>query len=129
VFFNNIDRVTCSKIVDLELIKINGYLNSKKIYVHFSKSVKKLILDEGYSETYGAREIRRTVERLVSDSLADYLIVNEIESDIIFDTKVKNKKVIYMKSQTLVDFVSENTERKEDNEDKEITCSGCPECK
>lgn len=129
VFFNNIDRVTCSKIVDLELIKINGYLNSKKIYVHFSKSVKKLILDEGYSETYGAREIRRTVERLVSDSLADYLIVNEIGSDIIFDTKVKNKKIIYTKSQTLVDFVSENTEHKEDNEDKEITCSGCPECK
>jgi hypothetical protein len=65
----------------------------------------------------------------VSDSLADYLIVNEIESDIIFDTKVKNKKVIYTKSQTLVDFVSETAEHKEGNEDKEITCSGCPECK
>ena len=129
VYFNNIDRATCSKIVDLELDKINKYLNNKKIYVHFSKSVKKLILDEGYSDIYGAREIKRTVERVVSDSLADYLIINEIESDIIFDTKVKNKKIIYTKSKTIVEFVLESAECKDCDEDKKITCSGCPKCK
>lgn len=125
VYFNNIDRQTCTKIVDIELNKINKYLNSKKIYVHFSKSVKKLILDEGYSETYGAREIRRTVERVVADSLADHLIINEIESGITFDTKVKNKKVIYSKSKTIVDFVSENIEHKKE---KDLTCSECSKC-
>jgi ATP-dependent Clp protease ATP-binding subunit ClpC len=125
VYFNNIDRSTCSKIVDLELNKINKYLNNKKIYVHFSKSVKKLILDEGYSDIYGAREIKRTVEKIVSDSLADYLIINEIESDIIFDTKVKNKKIIYTKSKTIVEFVLESAECKDGAGSKKITCSGC----
>ena len=121
IYFNNMDRGTCSKIVGLELNKINNYINNKRIYVNFSKLVKKLILDEGYSETYGAREIKRTVERFVSDALADYLIVNEIESDVVLDTKVKNKKIIYIKSKTIIDFVSKSTTCEKD---KELTCSG-----
>lgn len=129
VYFNNIDRPNCSKIVGLELNKINKYLNSKKIYIHFSKSVRKLVLDEGYSEAYGAREIKRTVERIVADPLADYLIDNDLENNVILDTKVKNKKIIYTKSKTIVEFVSEANDNKESDKEKELTCNECNGCK
>lgn len=107
IYFNDIKKSTCSKIVDIELNKINTYLNNKNIYVNFSKSVKRLILDNGFSEIYGAREIKRTTERFVSDSLADYLIANNLNNNAILDTKVKNKKVKYSKSKTVEKFVSD----------------------
>lgn len=106
VYFNDIDKKTCTKIAELELEKINGYLKSKNITINFSRSVRNLILKEGYSQTYGAREIKRTVERFVSDSFADHLIDNCICGNAIFDTKVKNKKVKYIKTKTITDFVS-----------------------
>lgn len=96
VFFNNIDKKNCSKIAKLELEKINGYLKNKNILVNFSTSVKNLILAEGYSEEYGARNIRRTVEKLLSDSLADYIIDNDIKEGTVLDTKVKSKKIKYL---------------------------------
>lgn len=95
VFFNNIDRKNCAKIASLELEKINGYLKTKNILVNFSNSVKNLILAEGYSEEYGARNIRRTVEKFLSDTLADYIIDNDIKEGTVLDTKVKNKKIKY----------------------------------
>ena len=109
IYFNDMDKKSCSIIVELELEKLNNYLKNKNIFVNFSQSVKRLILEVGYSETYGAREIKRTVEKVVSDSLADYIITGCIEKDTIINTKVKNKKVIYEHCDTIANFVSENT--------------------
>jgi len=122
VYFNDIDRKNCSKIVDIELNKLNKYLKNRNIFVNFSKSVKNLILNEGYSETYGAREIRRTVETLVSDSLSDYIINNCIEKNVTIDTKVKNKKVVYLNCKTVTELVIKNTQQKEKIKEEECNC-------
>ena len=124
VFFNNIDKKTCSKIVELELNKINNYLSNKNIFINFSKSVKKFILTDGYSNTYGAREIKRTVETHVSDSLADYIIDNCIEKDVVIDTKIKNKNVIYTNYKTVSNFVSESLTKKQDEVKEIVSCNG-----
>jgi len=107
VYFNDMDKKSCSKIVELELDKLNNYLEDKHIFINFSQAVKRLILKKGYSETYGAREIKRTVENVVSDSLADYIIKHGIEKDTVISTRVKNKKVIYKHCNTITNFVSE----------------------
>jgi ATP-dependent Clp protease ATP-binding subunit ClpA len=120
VYFNNVDKKSCFKIIELELDKLNNYLKNKHIFVNFSQAVKKLILEKGYSETYGAREIKRTVESVVSDSLADYIIENCIEKDTVINTKVKNKKVIYKHCNTITNFVSEKAVTKK--------CDNCKEC-
>jgi len=123
IYFNDMDKKSCSKIIELELDKLNNYLKDKHILINFSKSVKRLILKEGYSETYGAREIKRTVENVVSDSLADYIIKNCIEKDTVINTKVKNKKVVYQHCNTITEFVSEKT--KCDKCDSRDNCQKC----
>lgn len=120
VYFNDMDKKACSKIIELELDKLNNYLKDKHIFINFSQAVKRLILKEGYSETYGAREIKRTVENIVSDSLADYIIKSCIEKDTVISTKVKNKKVIYGHCNTITNFVSEKTVTNK--------CDNCTKC-
>ena len=127
VYFNNIDKKTCSKIVELELSKINDYLKNRNIFINFSNSVKRFILNKGYSKTYGAREIKRTVEKYVSDSLADYIINECIEKDVTLDTRVKNKNIIYTNCKTITDFVSESLAKEQDVEEIKELCNG--DCK
>ena len=100
IHFNSISREACKKIVKLELKYVQDLLEPKNIMVDFSSAVHTLVLKKGYSQEYGAREIQRTIEKLVSDSMADFLLDNDIANNVILRTNVKRGKVKYSK----VDF-------------------------
>ena len=97
IHFNSISRKACKEIVRLELEYVKNLLEPKNIMVDFSSSVNTLILKEGYSKEYGAREIQRTIEKLVSDSMADFLLDSGITSNVVLRTNVKRGKVKYNK--------------------------------
>jgi len=97
IHFNSISRKACKEIVRLELEYVKNLLEPKNIMADFSSSVNTLILKEGYSKEYGAREIQRTIEKLVSDSMADLLLDSGITSNVVLRTNVKRGKVKYNK--------------------------------
>jgi ATP-dependent Clp protease ATP-binding subunit ClpB len=70
VLFNPLGRDQLDKIVDLELTKVMRLLAERKVRIELTPAARERIVSEGYDPAYGARPLRRTVQRLVQDPLA-----------------------------------------------------------
>jgi ATP-dependent Clp protease ATP-binding subunit ClpC len=85
-FLNRVDEVVVFKpltlehmraIVDLQLRELSKRLEDKGISINFREEVKELLIREGFDQRFGARPLRRVIERLVANPLARILIDGE----------------------------------------------------
>ena len=58
-----------------------------------AKSARDLIIEEGYDPEYGARPIRRTVEQLLEDALAEALLRRDVANGDAITAKVVDGKI------------------------------------
>ncbi|HDQ88530.1 MAG TPA: ATP-dependent Clp protease ATP-binding subunit, partial [candidate division WWE3 bacterium] len=77
VVFKQLTKEDQHKILDLLLEEIRQNLLKQKITIRISEKVKQHLLDKGYSDEYGARALRRTVEREFLDKIAEVLLQNK----------------------------------------------------
>jgi ATP-dependent Clp protease ATP-binding subunit ClpB len=70
VIFNPLGREQLEKIVDLQLTSVSRLLAERQVRIELTPAARALILAEGYDPAYGARPLRRTVQRLIQDPLA-----------------------------------------------------------
>jgi ATP-dependent Clp protease ATP-binding subunit ClpB len=92
-FLNRIDEVVIftplgheqiERIVDIQLEHLRRRLAGKRIGLEVTDAAKKVLAAEGYDPTFGARPLKRTIQRLVQDPLALRLLENEFtEGDIV----------------------------------------------
>lgn len=80
VVFKKLDKASLLKIADLMFASLEKRLESKDISVTITQSAKDYIVSEGYDAEYGARPLRRTLQRLVEDKLSEKVIRAEISS-------------------------------------------------
>ena len=87
-FLNRIDEVIVfkpltmkelSKIVDLLIENVNKRLAERNIRIELTETAKKEIVARGYDPAFGARPLRRTIQRYVETPLADKIIRGEIK--------------------------------------------------
>jgi ATP-dependent Clp protease ATP-binding subunit ClpB len=78
VLFNPLGRAELDKIVDLELAKVQRLLAERKVRIELTPAARERIVQEGYDPAYGARPLRRTVQRLVQDPLALQILEGRI---------------------------------------------------
>ena len=97
-FLNRIDDVVLFKplsleeitsIVDLLLARLNQRLTERKVTIVFTPAARKWVGEKGYDPTYGARPLKRFLQKQVETKLARALIAGEIEdgSQITFSVK------------------------------------------
>ena len=86
-FLNRVDEiVTFSELTKPELLQITGLLlrdlsaglKEKEITLHVTESAKELVLEKAYDKAYGARPLRRYIERHIEDELAQMLISGQL---------------------------------------------------
>ena len=70
VLFNPLGQEQLNKIVDLELAKVMRLLAERNVRIELAPAARERLVREGYEPAYGARPLRRTVQRLVQDPLA-----------------------------------------------------------
>lgn len=81
VVFDALGKEQCENITKIMLNKLSDRLyNNSGIKVKFNKSVVKHITDVGYSEKYGARNIKRAIQNEIEDALADSIISGKYRS-------------------------------------------------
>ncbi|MCD6105678.1 MAG: ATP-dependent Clp protease ATP-binding subunit [Thermosipho sp. (in: Bacteria)] len=103
VVFHKLNEEHIKKIIDILLKDIRERLAEKEIKLELSKSAKSFLVQEGYDPSFGARPLKRTIQRYIEDPLAEELLKGKFESgDTILCTyqsgkivfkKKKNKKV------------------------------------
>lgn len=80
VIFKELKKDELIKIISLMLEDLRTGLNEKEIGLEVDESAKEVILDASYKREYGARPMRRYIERNVEDALAQKLLTNELNS-------------------------------------------------
>jgi ATP-dependent Clp protease ATP-binding subunit ClpB len=78
VIFNPLGKEQLERIVDLMLKSVDQLLAERKITLELTPAAKELLLREGYDPAYGARPLRRTIQRLIQDPLALQILEGKI---------------------------------------------------
>ena len=80
VVFDSLSNEELTQIVDLMLTDTQNVLNDRNIKMYVSDEAKKYLLQKGTDIKYGARPLRRAVQRYVEDELSDMLLRNELKN-------------------------------------------------
>jgi len=84
VIFNPLGRAEIARIVEIQLGHLQRRLGAKRIQLEVTDAAKALLRREGYDPTFGARPLKRTIQRLVQDPLALRLLEHEfVEGDTV----------------------------------------------
>ena len=79
IVFNSLSRKEIEKIVDIQLEELKNRLAGRNLNVVFDNSLKKHIAEQGFDPDYGARPIKRMIQKLVLDELANSIIKGELK--------------------------------------------------
>jgi ATP-dependent Clp protease ATP-binding subunit ClpB len=85
VVFRPLGREQLRRIVDLQLERVKGWLLDKKIQLHFTEAAEDLIAEEGYDPLFGARPLKRSIQRLVQNPLAIKVLNGEFEDGSVVE--------------------------------------------
>ncbi len=104
-FLNRIDDIVLFKpltkdeiiqIISLVLDKLEIKLNEKGIKLNVTKSAKELISNHSYSATYGARPVKRYIQRHIETELGKLIIKGDIKDGTIVKLDAKNDKLDFI---------------------------------
>ena len=92
IVFNKLEKDNLKSIIENQLAILKNRLTSKNIKILFDLEVVNLLSEKGYSREYGARPLKRLIEKEIGDIIADALINNQIKENSYFTVGVKEGK-------------------------------------
>ena len=80
IVFHSLTREDLTKIVSLEVAKVAGRLKDKGIEIELTPEASTFLIEKGYEPVYGARPLRRAIEKYLEDPIAEEVIRGKIKS-------------------------------------------------
>src|SRR5438094_4006075 len=74
IVFHSLGKPELLRIVDLEVDKVLRRIKAKEVHIEMQQSAKGFLIDKGYDRQYGARPVRRAVERFLDYTFAEAFI-------------------------------------------------------
>ncbi|CAA0806881.1 Chaperone protein ClpC1- chloroplastic [Striga hermonthica] len=96
IVFRQLTKEEVKQIADIMLKEVFERLRKKEIELRVTEKFTDLVVDEGFSRSYGARPLRRAIMRLLEDSMAEKMLSREIKEgdSVIVDVDAKKKVVV-----------------------------------
>ena len=94
--FNHLSLEDIEKIVDREIAKLNTQMKAKKIKIKLGKTARTYIAQEGYSDTYGAREISRVIDEQIKEALTDEILFGKLKEGGTVKVTYKQEKLNFV---------------------------------
>ena len=102
VIFSNLTKTEIKDIVRNMLSNVQQRLNESKINILVSEAVIDYFVEKGYNEEYGARPLRRLIQRELENELSTKMIKGEIREGTIISIDLKNEKLEFKVKQKAV---------------------------
>ena len=83
IVFRSLTKQEIDAIVELELDKVRLRLNSRNLELDVTEAAKSFLSDKGYDPEYGARPLRRVIQRHVEDTLSDMLLSSPAQAGLV----------------------------------------------
>jgi ATP-dependent Clp protease ATP-binding subunit ClpA len=96
VKFNHLSLEVVEQIVDTEIAKLNKQMESKKITIKLGKKARNYIAETGYSDSYGAREVARVIDREIKEALTDEILFGELKEGGTVKVNYKQEKLDFV---------------------------------
>jgi len=80
IVFHSLTREDLSKIVSLEVAKVAARVREKGVEIELTPEASTFLIEKGYEPVYGARPLRRAIERYLEDPIAEEVIRGKIKS-------------------------------------------------
>jgi ATP-dependent Clp protease ATP-binding subunit ClpC len=93
IVFRQLAKDDVVKILELEVNKIRKRLAAKQIDLHLSDSAKEFLIAKGFDAMFGARPLRRAVERYIEDPLAEELLRGSINKSEVIEVSADGEKL------------------------------------
>ena len=99
IVFHQLERNDLVKIVDLEVAKVIERVRAKDIKVHLDTTAVEFLIDKGYDPTYGARPMRRAVEKYLEDPLAEEFLRGNIKQGDTLEVHAAGEQLAFKVTQ------------------------------
>jgi ATP-dependent Clp protease ATP-binding subunit ClpB len=109
VIFKNLVTDQIKEIVEKETVLLAKRLAERKLTLELTENAKSFIAKEGWDPVYGARPIKRTIQRLILDPLAQKVLSGEFKEGDTVVVDVENGKVVFWSQQ----YAAEKAEERE----------------
>jgi ATP-dependent Clp protease ATP-binding subunit ClpB len=79
ILFHRLKREQMGAIVDIQMVRLQKLLDERKMTIELSPEARKWLADKGYDPAFGARPLKRVIQKSVQDPLAEKLLAGEIK--------------------------------------------------
>jgi len=95
IIFHSLTRENIHKIIDLELVKLFDRIGALGYHASMTDNAKDFIVDKGYDEKFGARPLKRAIQKFIEDPLAEEIIKANLQQgdSIVLDVDPDNTKL------------------------------------
>jgi len=95
IIFHQLEKDHIRKIVDLQFAQLKKRLQDRRIEVELTEAAKDLLVSEGYDPVYGARPLKRTIQRLVLDPLSVKILEGRFRDGDKVVVDVQNGEIVF----------------------------------
>lgn len=97
IVFHQLTKDDIRKIADIMIEELNKRLKENNIKLEFTDEAKDELLKEGYDVTYGARPLRRAIQKVVENQLSELMLKGEVKPGDELVVSVKDNKFDFIK--------------------------------
>ena len=97
IVFHKLTDEEIEKIIDIMLKEVINRLADQKIKIELEPEVKKLIASKGIDKNFGARPLRRTIQNVLEDRLAEEILDGNLKKNKLAKIGVKDDKIVIKK--------------------------------
>jgi len=98
IVFRSLTKPDLIEILDLEVVKVVERLKGRRLQLVLDEKAKDFLVQKGYDPTYGARPMRRSVERFLEDPLAEEILKGNLHEGDPVQVTVENDKLLFTQS-------------------------------
>ena len=121
IVFRSLDKEDIKKIIVIEMKDLIKNISNNKMSIELHKSAIDFLADKGFDPKFGARPLKRAIQKYVEDPLAEELLMAHFkEGDKIVAKHKKNTDELYFTLDKTTDSEEENKEEKNNSEKKTV---------
>ena len=94
IVFHKLNDTEIDKIIDIMLEEVVNRLKEQKIKIELDPKVKKLIASKGIDKNFGARPLRRTIQNVLEDALAEEILDGKLDNEKVNKISADDEKII-----------------------------------
>ncbi|RMG68226.1 MAG: AAA family ATPase, partial [Nitrospirae bacterium] len=98
IIFNPLNKELLKQIVDIQINRMKGYLKQKKIDITLTEAAKEHLADMGYDPVFGARPLKRVIQKEVLNELAKLLLEGRFQEGDTIEVDYRDGKMVFEKA-------------------------------